>query len=76
MRVLLTHVLPCVCVCVSPQVISAQQLPKLNKDKCKSIVDPLVRVEICGVPADAASKETQSIENNGKWIHQHMIVTL
>ncbi|XP_012671580.2 1-phosphatidylinositol 4,5-bisphosphate phosphodiesterase delta-1a isoform X2 [Clupea harengus] len=46
-------------------VISAQQLPKLNKDKCKSIVDPLVRVEICGVPADAASKETQSIENNG-----------
>ncbi|XP_022599937.1 1-phosphatidylinositol 4,5-bisphosphate phosphodiesterase delta-1-like isoform X1 [Seriola dumerili] len=46
-------------------VISAQQLPKLNKDKHKSIVDPLVRVEICGVPADNASKETRHIENNG-----------
>ncbi|KAM3860617.1 1-phosphatidylinositol 4,5-bisphosphate phosphodiesterase delta-1a [Diretmus argenteus] len=46
-------------------VISAQQLPKLNKDKAKSIVDPLVRVELFGVPADAASKETHSIENNG-----------
>ncbi|KAM9332467.1 1-phosphatidylinositol 4,5-bisphosphate phosphodiesterase delta-1a isoform 2-T2 [Pholidichthys leucotaenia] len=46
-------------------VISAQQLPKLNKDKNKSIVDPLVRVEIHGVPADNASKETHYIENNG-----------
>ncbi|XP_054478539.1 1-phosphatidylinositol 4,5-bisphosphate phosphodiesterase delta-1a isoform X2 [Anoplopoma fimbria] len=46
-------------------VISAQQLPKLNKDKQKSIVDPLVRVEIYGVPADNASKETHYIDNNG-----------
>lgn len=46
-------------------VISAQQLPKLNKDKQKSIVDPLVRIEIYGVPADNASKETPYIENNG-----------
>ncbi|XP_070708678.1 1-phosphatidylinositol 4,5-bisphosphate phosphodiesterase delta-1a isoform X2 [Pempheris klunzingeri] len=46
-------------------VISAQQLPKLNKDKHKSIVDPLVRVEIYGVPADNTSKETHYIENNG-----------
>uniref|UniRef100_A0A674BW76 Phosphoinositide phospholipase C n=1 Tax=Salmo trutta TaxID=8032 RepID=A0A674BW76_SALTR len=46
-------------------VISAQQLPKINKDKCKSIVDPLVKVEIYGVPADTCSKETRSIENNG-----------
>ncbi|CAN9506310.1 unnamed protein product [Ophioblennius macclurei] len=46
-------------------VISAQQLPKLNKDKQSSIVDPLVRVEIHGVPADNASKETHYIENNG-----------
>ncbi|KAJ8010958.1 hypothetical protein DPEC_G00080560 [Dallia pectoralis] len=46
-------------------VISAQQLPKLNKEKPKSIVDPLVRVEICGVPADNASKETNHIDNNG-----------
>ncbi|XP_028288228.1 1-phosphatidylinositol 4,5-bisphosphate phosphodiesterase delta-1a isoform X2 [Parambassis ranga] len=46
-------------------VISAQQLPKINKDKEKSIVDPLVRVEIYGVPADNASKETRYILNNG-----------
>lgn len=46
-------------------VISGQQLPKINKDKHKSIVDPLVRVEIYGVPADNASKETHHIENNG-----------
>ncbi|XP_068437638.1 1-phosphatidylinositol 4,5-bisphosphate phosphodiesterase delta-1a isoform X2 [Clinocottus analis] len=46
-------------------VISAQQLPKLNKDKQKSIVDPLVRVELYGVPADNASKETHYIDNNG-----------
>ncbi|XP_063063520.1 1-phosphatidylinositol 4,5-bisphosphate phosphodiesterase delta-1a isoform X2 [Engraulis encrasicolus] len=46
-------------------VISAQQLPKLNKDKCKSIVDPLVRVEIYGVPDDNATKETHYIQNNG-----------
>uniref|UniRef100_A0A671XE91 Phosphoinositide phospholipase C n=1 Tax=Sparus aurata TaxID=8175 RepID=A0A671XE91_SPAAU len=46
-------------------VISAQQLPKINKDKHKSIVDPLVRVEIYGVPADNASKETHYIDNNG-----------
>ncbi|XP_074478508.1 1-phosphatidylinositol 4,5-bisphosphate phosphodiesterase delta-1a isoform X1 [Sebastes fasciatus] len=49
----------------SVMVISAQQLPKLNKDKQKSIVDPLVRVEIYGVPADNASKETHYIDNNG-----------
>ncbi|KAK7881824.1 hypothetical protein WMY93_030233 [Mugilogobius chulae] len=46
-------------------VISGQQLPKVNKEKHNSIVDPLVRVEIHGVPADNASKETHHIENNG-----------
>ncbi|KAL4623461.1 1-phosphatidylinositol 4,5-bisphosphate phosphodiesterase delta-1-like [Arapaima gigas] len=46
-------------------VISAQQLPKVNKKKESSIVDPLVRVEIHGVPDDVASKETNYIENNG-----------
>ncbi|XP_061876650.1 1-phosphatidylinositol 4,5-bisphosphate phosphodiesterase delta-1a isoform X2 [Entelurus aequoreus] len=46
-------------------VISAQQLPKLNEEKQKSIVDPLVRVEVYGVPADNASKQTHYIENNG-----------
>lgn len=51
---------------VSRQVISAQQLPKLNKNKEKSIVDPLVKVEIHGVPADNGKKETHHINNNGK----------
>uniref|UniRef100_A0A3Q3AD51 Phosphoinositide phospholipase C n=1 Tax=Kryptolebias marmoratus TaxID=37003 RepID=A0A3Q3AD51_KRYMA len=46
-------------------VISAQQLPKLNKEKQRSIVDPLVRVEIHGVPADNCSKETHYLNNNG-----------
>ncbi|KAM8823100.1 1-phosphatidylinositol 4,5-bisphosphate phosphodiesterase delta-1a isoform 2-T2 [Spinachia spinachia] len=46
-------------------VISAQQLPKLNKDKQSSIVDPLVKVEIYGVPADNAVKGTHHIVNNG-----------
>uniref|UniRef100_A0A7N8X5P9 Phosphoinositide phospholipase C n=1 Tax=Mastacembelus armatus TaxID=205130 RepID=A0A7N8X5P9_9TELE len=45
-------------------VISAQQLPKL-KDKAKSIVDPFVKVEIHGVPADNAKKQTHHIDNNG-----------
>ncbi|XP_052451825.1 1-phosphatidylinositol 4,5-bisphosphate phosphodiesterase delta-1a isoform X1 [Carassius gibelio] len=46
-------------------IISAQQLPKINKDKEKSIVDPQVRVEIYGVPDDNASKQTHHIDNNG-----------
>ncbi|XP_035491716.1 1-phosphatidylinositol 4,5-bisphosphate phosphodiesterase delta-1b isoform X3 [Scophthalmus maximus] len=45
-------------------VISAQQLPKVNKKK-SSIVDPLVKVEVYGVPADVAEKETSPVENNG-----------
>lgn len=67
------------------KVISAQQLPKLNKDKHRSIVDPLVRVELYGVPADNASKETHYIENNGDhnthkhtqmWTHTEFFHTL
>ncbi|XP_059811761.1 1-phosphatidylinositol 4,5-bisphosphate phosphodiesterase delta-3-like [Hypanus sabinus] len=46
-------------------VITAQQLPKVNKDKKNSIVDPLVRVEVHGVPEDNATKKTRHIENNG-----------
>ncbi|MCJ8745781.1 hypothetical protein PDJAM_G00134480 [Pangasius djambal] len=46
-------------------VISAQQLPKLNKDKPKSIVDPFVKVEVYGVPADRASAQTAYINDNG-----------
>lgn len=47
------------------QVLTAQQLPKLNAEKPSSIVDPLVRVEIYGVPADCAQKETSYVLNNG-----------
>ncbi|XP_070829464.1 1-phosphatidylinositol 4,5-bisphosphate phosphodiesterase delta-1-like [Chaetodon trifascialis] len=45
-------------------VISAQQLPKVNKKK-SSIVDPLVKVEVHGVPADVAEKATNHVDNNG-----------
>lgn len=47
------------------QVLTAQQLPKLNAEKPNSIVDPLVRVEIHGVSADCARKETNYVLNNG-----------
>uniref|UniRef100_A0A8C1KAL0 Phosphoinositide phospholipase C n=1 Tax=Cyprinus carpio TaxID=7962 RepID=A0A8C1KAL0_CYPCA len=46
-------------------IISAQQLPKINENKQKSIVDPQVKVEIYGVPDDIASKQTHHIDNNG-----------
>lgn len=45
-------------------IISAHQLPKVNKKK-SSIVDPLVKVEVLGVPADVAEKETSPVDNNG-----------
>ncbi|XP_052471679.1 1-phosphatidylinositol 4,5-bisphosphate phosphodiesterase delta-1b isoform X1 [Carassius gibelio] len=45
-------------------VISAQQLPKVSKRK-SSIVDPIVKVQIYGVPADTTVVETQYIQNNG-----------
>ncbi|XP_030435990.1 1-phosphatidylinositol 4,5-bisphosphate phosphodiesterase delta-4 [Gopherus evgoodei] len=47
------------------QVISGQQLPKVAGSKASAIVDPLVRVEIHGVPTDQARQETQAIDNNG-----------
>ncbi|XP_038646243.1 1-phosphatidylinositol 4,5-bisphosphate phosphodiesterase delta-4 [Scyliorhinus canicula] len=47
------------------QVISAQQLPKVENSKEGSIVDPLVRVEIHGVPMDSVKQETKYIDNNG-----------
>nr|XP_005584549.1 PREDICTED: 1-phosphatidylinositol 4,5-bisphosphate phosphodiesterase delta-3 [Macaca fascicularis] len=50
---------------LSVQVLTAQQLPKLNAEKPHSIVDPLVRVEIHGVPADCARQETDYVLNNG-----------
>lgn len=48
------------------KVISAQQLPKDENSKEASIIDPLVRVEIFGVPIDQAKQETKYIENNGR----------
>ncbi|NXH79561.1 PLCD4 phosphodiesterase, partial [Edolisoma coerulescens] len=47
------------------QVISGQQLPKVANSKEGAIIDPLVRVEIYGVPVDQAHQETKYIENNG-----------
>ncbi|KAF7658139.1 hypothetical protein LDENG_00016650 [Lucifuga dentata] len=49
---------------LSIQVISGQQLPKVNQ-KEGSIVDPLVRVEVYGVPQDQTKEETNYINNNG-----------
>ncbi|XP_008323508.1 1-phosphatidylinositol 4,5-bisphosphate phosphodiesterase delta-4 isoform X2 [Cynoglossus semilaevis] len=51
-------------ISLTVQIISGQQLPKVNMKK-DSIVDPLVRVEIHGVPMDQAKQETRYIENNG-----------
>ncbi|XP_063156614.1 1-phosphatidylinositol 4,5-bisphosphate phosphodiesterase delta-3 [Candoia aspera] len=47
------------------KVITAQQLPKLNKEKSSSIVDPFVRIEIHGIPADCCKKQTEYRLNNG-----------
>ena len=52
--------------CPFPQVISGQQLPKVANSKDGAIIDPLVRVEIYGVPADQTHQETKYIENNGE----------
>ncbi|XP_063574912.1 1-phosphatidylinositol 4,5-bisphosphate phosphodiesterase delta-3 isoform X4 [Pongo abelii] len=57
---------------LSIQVLTAQQLPKLNAEKPHSIVDPLVRVEIHGVPADCARQETDYVLNNG-YRHIHLL---
>ncbi|XP_019493771.1 PREDICTED: 1-phosphatidylinositol 4,5-bisphosphate phosphodiesterase delta-4 isoform X2 [Hipposideros armiger] len=47
------------------QVISGQQLPKVDKAKEGSIVDPLVRVEVFGIRPDTTRQETSYVENNG-----------
>lgn len=47
-------------------MITAQQLPKLNKEKSSSIVDPFVRIEIHGIPADCCKKQTEYRLNNGE----------
>ncbi|NXX21184.1 PLCD4 phosphodiesterase, partial [Podargus strigoides] len=52
-------------VTLTIQVISGQQLPKVANSKDRAVIDPLVRVEIHGVPTDQAHQETKHIENNG-----------
>uniref|UniRef100_A0A3Q3G894 Phosphoinositide phospholipase C n=1 Tax=Kryptolebias marmoratus TaxID=37003 RepID=A0A3Q3G894_KRYMA len=52
-------------VLLTVQVISAQQLPKPERDKPSSIVDPHVRVEIHGAPIDNMKKKTHRVDNNG-----------
>lgn len=47
------------------QIITAQQLPKINTEKASSIVDPQVWVEIHGVAIDNRREKTQRIDNNG-----------
>ncbi|XP_051959147.1 1-phosphatidylinositol 4,5-bisphosphate phosphodiesterase delta-3-A [Xyrauchen texanus] len=47
------------------KVISAQQLPKPDKEKLSSIVDPIVWVETYGAPIDTNKKKTHRIDNNG-----------
>lgn len=43
----------------------------MNKKK-SSIVDPLVKVEVYGVPADCAERKTNHIENNGTFLVMHI----
>uniref|UniRef100_A0A8C2I2S1 Phosphoinositide phospholipase C n=1 Tax=Cyprinus carpio TaxID=7962 RepID=A0A8C2I2S1_CYPCA len=47
------------------KVISAQQLPKPDKVKLNSIVDPLVWVQTYGASIDNNTKKTHRIGNNG-----------
>ncbi|XP_072102218.1 1-phosphatidylinositol 4,5-bisphosphate phosphodiesterase delta-1-like [Mobula birostris] len=50
---------------LSVLVISAQQLPKTNKAKPGSVVDPLVKVQVFGVKDDNDQKVTPHVSNNG-----------
>lgn len=51
------------------QVISGQRLPKVDSTKETSVVDPLVKVELFGVPEDTRQQETSYVENNGETGH-------
>lgn len=62
----MARMLKCMRMYFAPQIISAQQLPKINTDKVSSIVDPQVWVEIHGVAIDNARNKTHRIDNNGK----------
>lgn len=58
------------------QIISAQQLPKINTEKASSIVDPQVWVEIHGVAIDNTRDKTQRIDNNGNATIHYKAVTV
>lgn len=47
------------------QIISGCQLPPSNLSKSNK-ADPLVKIEIHGVPADMTKRQTSAIKNNGK----------
>ncbi|KAL4617750.1 1-phosphatidylinositol 4,5-bisphosphate phosphodiesterase delta-3 [Arapaima gigas] len=47
------------------RVISAQQLPKVDREKAHSIVDPMVWVEVHGAAIDNAREKTPHVDNNG-----------
>ncbi|KAF8766365.1 1-phosphatidylinositol 4 like protein [Argiope bruennichi] len=49
----------------SPQIISAQFLPKPNRAEDGEVVDPYVSVKVYGHPLDAQKKKTKFISNNG-----------
>lgn len=47
------------------QIISGHQLPPSNLSRSNK-ADPLVRLEIYGVPEDIARHQTSVVKNNGK----------
>uniref|UniRef100_X1YV20 Phosphoinositide phospholipase C n=1 Tax=Capitella teleta TaxID=283909 RepID=X1YV20_CAPTE len=47
------------------KIISGYQLPKKKGDKNKSILDPYVKIDVMGVPADCRSEKTDHIKDNG-----------
>uniref|UniRef100_A0A4W6DBK4 Phosphoinositide phospholipase C n=1 Tax=Lates calcarifer TaxID=8187 RepID=A0A4W6DBK4_LATCA len=51
-------------------VISAQQLPKINKDKQKSIVDPLVRVGDLRCPS--RQRQQGDTPHKQQWVQPHV----
>ena len=53
-------------MCCVVQVLSAYQLPKVpGKEKRHNIIDPFVRVEVFGVPADCRHYESVYLKDEG-----------
>jgi hypothetical protein len=51
------------------RIISGQQLPKPKGAKKGEVIDPYVKVEIFGVPADHKALATKHIDDNGTHPH-------